>query len=96
MEEDPVVARRRGVRGEAGTGEGARLFVVIEKFARRMRELLLLLLLLAEEEVEEVDDGEEGCADCGGVNVNVGSRSAMSGCAVMGVAACEKVVGVSG
>lgn len=88
---EPVVARRRGVRGEHRTGEGARLVVVMEKLKR----CALDLETEAVEEEEEVE-GEEGCADCGGVNVNVGVWRVRPGWAVIGVWVREEVVGVSG
>lgn len=89
------------MRGDDGKGEGARAegprAVVMETLARRRREVVAVVAVavVVEVPVEDVDEGEEGCADCGGVNVN-GACSDTSGCAVRGVAACENVVGVSG
>lgn len=90
------------MRGEDGNGEGARV-VVIETLVRRRREVVdavvgavvgaVVAVVLVP--VDDVDKGEEGCADCGGVKVN-GACSDTSGCAVTGVEACERVVGVSG
>lgn len=94
------------MRGEDGKGEGARAegprVVVMETLVRRRREgvavvavAVVAVAVVVEVPVEDIDKGEEGCADCGGVNVN-GACSDTSGCAVTGVGACENVVGVSG
>lgn len=91
------------MRGDDGKGDGARA-VVIETLVRERREVVgavmgaVVVVAVAVEIdvlVANVDVGEEGCADCGGVNVN-GACSDTSGCAVTGVGACENVVGVSG
>lgn len=87
------------MRGDDGKGEGARV-VVIETLVRQRRDVVGAVVVAAaaveiDVLVDNVDEGEEGCADCGGVNVN-GACSDTSGCAVTGVGACENVVGVSG
>lgn len=69
------------MRGDAGKGDGARV-VVIETLVRRRREVgaaaVLVAAVVVDVPVEDVDNGEEGCADCGGVKVN-GACSAISG-----------------
>ena len=72
------------MRGEDGKGEGARAegprVVVMETLARRRREVVAVVAVavVVEVPVEDVDEGEEGCADCGGVKVN-GACSDTSG-----------------
>ena len=70
------------MRGEEGKGDGAR--VGMEMLMWRRREVGAVVLVVAAVvvvvfvPVEDVDKGEEGCADCGGVNVN-GAWSDTSG-----------------
>jgi hypothetical protein len=86
------------VRGDEGKEDGARVVVILEILARRSRDEVAVFIVgaaVVDVPVEDVDDGEEGCADCGGVKVN-GACSVIFGCAVTGVGTCESVVGVSG
>lgn len=71
------------MRGDDGKGDGGRVAVVMETLARRGRVVEDIMVLVAavvvvDVPVEDVDDGEEGCADCGGVKVN-GACSAIFG-----------------
>jgi hypothetical protein len=69
------------VRGEEGKGDGARVGGM-EMLMRRRREVgavvVAAVVVVVLVPVEDVDKGEEGCADCGGVKVN-GACSDTSG-----------------